>query len=329
MNIQDNKSQEYLGSESIMKEYWVKKSFICGSNDMKKKILGMFVCMLLIVTAVPFNAQAKLSKLDDTTPPFTSCGLYGTMWEYDYYISPVTVELTAYDEESGVNYTKYKLDEGSWTEYTTPFVVSEEGNHTLIYYSVDNAGNKEDDNTVDFTIWYTPSAPTVDGPTMGRVRNTYNYTLSSTDPRGYDLYYYVDWGDNTNTDWVGPYPSGEIVNLSHSWINQSEQMMAKAKNINDSESDWSEIDIYMLNLTSSFVFGFFLISMPIEEYLFIFLFGVCIRKSFPLSIMPLVMIDSATLPTLFRGAMPVGIILGKCNATTISRLPPFAQKNVS
>lgn len=296
--------------------------------------MGLFVCMLLIATIVPIHTQAIRTNLGDNIPPVTTCSLNGTTWG-DIFVSPVEVTLTATDDDSGVNYTMYKLDNGGWTEYTAPFVVSEQANHTLIFYSLDNAGNKEDDKTCNFTIWYTPIPPIIVGPTMGRVGNTYNYTLSSTDPRGYDLYYYVDWGDNTNTSWVGPYPSGEVVNLSHSWINQSEQMMAKVKNINDTESDWSVLDIFILNLTQSFVFGFFISSQPIAEYLCIMpLYGVYIRKSFPLSIMPLVvMIDSATLPPLFnpeffmyQGVLPVGIIFGKCNATTLSRPPPFTPK---
>ena len=87
----------------------------------------------------------------DTTPPVTTCLLNGTM-NGDIYISDVTVTLTATDTESGVNYTMYKLDNGSWASYSTPFVVSANGTHAVSYYSEDNAGNIETIKTSNFTI---------------------------------------------------------------------------------------------------------------------------------------------------------------------------------
>jgi hypothetical protein len=89
----------------------------------------------------------------DTTPPITTCTLTGEM-EGDVYVSEVTVTLTAVDSQSGVNYTMYKLDDGAWTIYTAPFVVADEGAHTLLYYSMDNAGNQETEKTKTFTIQY-------------------------------------------------------------------------------------------------------------------------------------------------------------------------------
>ncbi len=89
----------------------------------------------------------------DTTPPITTCTLTGEM-EGDVYVSEVTVTLTAIDSQSGVNYTMYKLDDGAWTIYTAPFVVADEGAHTLLYYSMDNAGNQETEKTKTFTIQY-------------------------------------------------------------------------------------------------------------------------------------------------------------------------------
>ena len=88
---------------------------------------------------------------DDLTPPVTTCTLSGDM-EGGVYVSDVTVTLTATDDSSGVDYTKYKLDNGVWTMYTVPFVVSTNGNHTVLFYSVDNAGNTETEKSSTFTI---------------------------------------------------------------------------------------------------------------------------------------------------------------------------------
>jgi len=62
----------------------------------------------------------------------------------EWYVSNVSITLTATDEASGVNYTMYKIDSGEWQKYTKPFVVDGDGIHHIQYYSVDNVGNIED-----------------------------------------------------------------------------------------------------------------------------------------------------------------------------------------
>ncbi|PNX47927.1 MAG: hypothetical protein BV459_03415 [Thermoplasmata archaeon M11B2D] len=104
-------------------------------------------------------------KPPDTTPPVTTCVLSGTAGQNGWYLSSVTVTLTATDppedrnigdgglkEPSGVNNTYYKVDSGSFTKYTTPFVISAEGIHTVVYYSDDYAGNVETPKSVSIKI---------------------------------------------------------------------------------------------------------------------------------------------------------------------------------
>jgi hypothetical protein len=91
----------------------------------------------------------------DTIPPVTTCTLTGEMSE-GIYVSNVTVTLTATDNGSGVDYTTYKLDTGAWTTYSTPFIVTEDGSHTVLFYSVDRNGNIEQQQTSTFTIQHHP-----------------------------------------------------------------------------------------------------------------------------------------------------------------------------
>jgi uncharacterized membrane protein len=72
------------------------------------------------------------------------------------FISNVTVTLSAVDNESGVLYTKFKLDADVWTTYTEPFMVTDDGNHTLLFYSMDRNGNIEGEHTTTFTIQHHP-----------------------------------------------------------------------------------------------------------------------------------------------------------------------------
>lgn len=88
---------------------------------------------------------------EDTTPPVTTCTLEGTL-DGDIYTSDVTVTFSATDAQSGVNVTKFKLDDGAWTDYTGAFDVTNDGSHTVRFYSIDNAGNQETEKSSSFTI---------------------------------------------------------------------------------------------------------------------------------------------------------------------------------
>jgi len=121
----------------------------------------------------PSNDKKTLSfiiQAPDVTPPVTTAQLTGTMGQDNWYVSNVTITLSATDPAAGrllgggkwptgVNHTYYKIDNGAWIEYTTPFVVTTDGQHTISYYSDDNAGNTEGTKTVSFKMDRT--APTV------------------------------------------------------------------------------------------------------------------------------------------------------------------------
>ena len=58
-----------------------------------------------------------------------------------------------------------------------------------------------------------------------------------------DIY---EWQDDTNSSWIGPYPSGETVTANHTWTAQGiYTIKAKAKDINEFESDWTTLEISM------------------------------------------------------------------------------------
>ncbi|MGE7635380.1 glycine rich domain-containing protein [Bacillus paramycoides] len=81
-------------------------------------------------------------KIDKTVPVTTDNA------PTDWVNKDVTVDLTATDNDggSGVASTYYQLDNGS-TQSGNEITISDEGVHTLTYWSVDNAGNTEQFNT--------------------------------------------------------------------------------------------------------------------------------------------------------------------------------------
>ena len=89
-----------------------------------------------------------------------------------------------------------------------------------------------------------PNKPDITGPNSGKPKIEYEFTFVTTDPDNNDVYYYVEWGDETNGSWFGPYPSGQEVILNHTWTKKEiYTISAKAKDIFDEESEWTILEI--------------------------------------------------------------------------------------
>ncbi len=79
------------------------------------------------------------------------------------------------------------------------------------------------------------------GESEGVTKVSYTFSSSTTDPEGQQIFYLFDWGDNTTSEWLGPYDSGNTVNAAHTWNDKGDyEIKVKAKDINDSESKWSD-----------------------------------------------------------------------------------------
>jgi hypothetical protein len=115
-------------------------------------------------------------------------------------------------------------------------------------YADPPSGDPFDAYYVDETITSTPGAsnppetPTKpDGPNEGVAGYEYNFSSSTTDPDGDNIFYMFDWGDDTVSNWLGPFPPGEDVTISNSWDYAGDfSIRVKAKDDNGSgETDWS------------------------------------------------------------------------------------------
>lgn len=92
-----------------------------------------------------------------------------------------------------------------------------------------------------------PNTPNIDGQTNGKAGTPYDYTFLTTDPDGDDIYYWIQWGDGCPAvEWIGPYASGELVTVSHTFESKGTfTISAKAKDIYNAESDWGTLDVTM------------------------------------------------------------------------------------
>jgi hypothetical protein len=85
-----------------------------------------------------------------------------------------------------------------------------------------------------------PETPSINGPSEGKLGQNLEYQISTIDADGDDIFYQIDWGDDTISDWLGPFESGEIINENHIWRKQGSFIIkVKAKDIDGAESDWA------------------------------------------------------------------------------------------
>lgn len=93
----------------------------------------------------------------DRTPPATTLLINGILPLSGWY-SSAAIQLAASDATSGANATFYRIDAGDWTAVSGPISITEEGSHTVEFYSSDRAGNQETVNST--TVRIDASAPT-------------------------------------------------------------------------------------------------------------------------------------------------------------------------
>ena len=79
------------------------------------------------------------------------------------------------------------------------------------------------------------------GPDSGRADVEYFFSSSCIDPDGDDLFYLWDWGEGNFSDWLGPYVSGGVVNVSYIWSEPGVfDVRVKARDVFGLESVWSD-----------------------------------------------------------------------------------------
>jgi hypothetical protein len=82
----------------------------------------------------------------------------------------------------------------------------------------------------------------INGSHCGKINTEYSFSLDAITYPEIDQFYCLwDWGDGSQSDWLGPYSSGETINASHGWNKpDTYTIRAKIKDAYGLESNWSE-----------------------------------------------------------------------------------------
>jgi len=135
------------------------------------------------------------------------------------------------------------------TGVTVTHAYTQQGIYPVTLIITDNGGNTATDTTwagIEQSI-DPPNNPIINGPIRVAAGIEYEYTFTTTDPNGDDVYYYIEWGEYSSVgEWIGPYNSGEQIVLTHTWNNKGiYTVRAKAKDIYNQESDWGYLKVTM------------------------------------------------------------------------------------
>jgi hypothetical protein len=100
------------------------------------------------------NAETTTSitvKIDSVAPS-TGETVSGVIGDNAWYTGDVSIALVGSDSTSGVQYTKYRINGGSWQDYPGSIALTRDGAFTVEYYSSDTAGNVEGTMMLDIKI---------------------------------------------------------------------------------------------------------------------------------------------------------------------------------
>jgi hypothetical protein len=161
------------------------------------------------------------------------------IYDLDYYAGHPWVEAEAvghallivgYHDDENTNTSDYWVLLNSWgTNSYRPNGLLRIDMH--MNYSLKYVGSNQyafGAETLNVTFGSAAPTTSITGPTVGKPNKIYTFDVSAVDPQGDSVYLYVNWGDGTNTNWLGPHNSGTKIQVTHSF-SQEKNYTIKAK----------------------------------------------------------------------------------------------------
>lgn len=259
------------------KKFWTKNK--ARQLLLKKNQFVILLCIGIIMTLVFSTITINLASADVTEKPIfyphkdpiapTNYTEIQYCNECHYTDPDITMSVTVYSQTtSDITYyvtgssEKYegiegwavfdKLENNKVHEHFPGYFTLHKDGQTYTVFWVDNGTKSPPDPDHPGGSAYKnittpnnpPTVPTIDGQTKGKPGTSYEYTFVSTDSEEDKIFYYVEWGDGTNTNWFGPFNSGQTATKSHSWSEKNTYTIkAKARDEHGTESEWGTLKV--------------------------------------------------------------------------------------
>jgi hypothetical protein len=186
---------------------------------------NLFCCSSLRFT--DYNCLGYAYILDTDTPALTVVGSAktGSMLDFRYFYEPI-----GNGDSFGTAFRK-------WFEYEYPYSDDPSGyNDISWFYGMVILG----DPTIIIKN-QPPYGTDFTGPESGFPGVDYEFSVKGIDPNDDQLYCIFDWGDGSNSDWVGPYNSGDTISATHTWVETGEYSVSfKLRDSNGYENTLSD-----------------------------------------------------------------------------------------
>jgi len=189
----------------------------------KALFYNLFCCSSLRFTE--YNCLGYAYILDTDTPSLTVVGSAktGSMLDFRYFYEPIgngSSFGTAFKEWFDYEYP-YDDTDISWFYGMTIL-----GDPTLIIHCPKN---------------FPPNGNNISGPDEAQIGEDCNFCIDVFDTENDSIYCKWDWGDETTTEWTGPYSSGDTVCATYRWSTSGNyEIRVNLKDEMGSESGWSE-----------------------------------------------------------------------------------------
>lgn len=227
----------------------------------------------------PNGTGPQLSLWVSSNPPDKPSRPMGPelgIWYVNYSYSSTTT-----DPDGDQIYYRFNWGDGSTSGWLGPYASGQTGtgyhiwtvlgtyNVTVQAHDIWGATSPwSDPLVVTITNNTPPYKPQITGPSKGVPGTSYRFDFQTTDPQGDNIWYFVDWGDNSTSGWLGPYVSGYTLHVQHSWAEKGNfTVKAKAKDTYGAESDWGTMNVVMPSVYISYNS---LLLRLVQKYPFVF-----------------------------------------------------------
>jgi|GEM_PF-3558157 len=239
---------------------------------MRKRLLALFTALLFVFGSLTISTEVKNVNIKDgtvnakityrsnnvTTATLQPIVVITQPEDGAVVTDPHLVVLGYAMDEAGMNYWEWEwhwkggsysnssyFETAEYVEFRIDIYGLHEGWNLVIvrFKNIYGAMGEDSVNVTYNPPNNPPNKPSKpEGPTEGKVKTTLYYNTVTTDPDGDSLEYLIDWGDGTDTGWMGPIASGYPFETFHSWDEPGTyEVRAKARDIPYyEESEWSE-----------------------------------------------------------------------------------------